>query len=120
MAVIKATTQILPYNADECFMIVWPSLSYPDTGEPVELAQYAFRSVQVSGSFGVLGTVRIQGSNDQTNWSDLTDMQGADLVFQGAKIKTIADLTRYIRPAVTGGTGSIAIKVSLLMRRSAA
>ena len=94
--------------------ITWANLANGDDGGPFEGAQYADRSVQVTGTFGSGGTVLIEGSNDGTNYSTLTDAQGNALSIQAAKIEMIAELVRYIRPRVSAGDGDTDITVTLL------
>lgn len=91
-----------------------------DDGEPMELPGWPDRSVQVFGTFGTGGSVRIQGSNDGTNWAVLTDPQGNDLNITAAKIEAITELTRYVRPLVTAGDGTTSLSVIVLAGSSKA
>lgn len=78
-----------------------------DDGAPVELADYADRSIQVQGTIGVGGNLRIEGSNDGTNWVVLTDPQGTALnVTAAGVIEQVQEVTRYMRPRITAGDGT--------------
>lgn len=86
------------------------------TPEPIEMAEYADRSVQVDGTFST-GTVTIEGSNDKLVWLPLTDPQGNPLSFTAAKIEQLQELTLWVRPRVTAGTG-VSVNVTFLLRRA--
>lgn len=88
-----------------------------DDGTPVEMAQYADRSVQITGTFGAAGTVVMEGSLDGNNYATLTDPQGNALSFTTAKIECISELVRYILPRVTGGDGTTSLTVTALLKR---
>lgn len=99
-----------------CVVATWPAIPNGDDGERLELANFADRSVQVFGTFGAGGSVRIEGSNDGTNWATLTDPQGNALDITSAKIEAITEVVRWIRPRVTAGDGTTAITVVMLLR----
>lgn len=95
----------------------WSTITNGDTGLPVEWIQHADRCVSVTGTFGVGGTVVIQGSNDNTNWYTLNNAQSVALSLTAAGLKQVVELPRYMRPAVTAGDGATDIDVILIMRR---
>ena len=99
-----------------CVIVTWPNLANGDDGKPIELANFADRSVQVTGEFGVGGLVRIEGSINGTDYAPLTDPQGNNLDINTAKIEAVAELVRWIRPRVTAGDGSTAITVTMLLK----
>lgn len=89
-----------------------------DDGAPFEGPDYADRSVQVQGTIGAGGNLRIEGSNDGTNYVVLTDPQGTALDFTAAgRIEQIQEITRFIRPRVTAGDGTTNLTVTLYGRR---
>jgi hypothetical protein len=69
------------------------------------MSQANDRSVQVTGTFST-STVTIQGSNDGTNWFTLNTPQGTAMNFTAAGLLAVQEHTRFIRPIVTGGTGT--------------
>jgi hypothetical protein len=97
------------------FVSKWENLQNGDTGEPRSAVQFTDRSVQVFGTFGVGGSVTIEGSNDGVNWAVLTDPQGNDLVISTAKIELISEATVYVRPVV-GGDGTTDLTVLILLK----
>lgn len=108
-------TQISTGNT-KAVVIAWTPLANGDDGEPIPFSQYTDKSVQVSGIFGAGGSVRIEGSNDGTNWAVLTDPQGNDLNITSAKIEMVTEATRLIRPRVTAGDGTTNLNVHLLIK----
>ena len=95
----------------------WDGLRADDDGEPVRLAVYADRSVQVVGTFGG-ASVTIGGSNDGVHYTALRDVNGDPLTLTQAALRTIVDLPIFIKPRVFGGDGTTNIKVILAGRRS--
>jgi hypothetical protein len=110
-------TRVAPNSmAHEVLIITWETVGGADTCLPVELANYADRSIQVAGTFGG-ATATVQGSNDGTNWATLADPQGNALAITSAKIEALLEVTRYTRVVTTGGTGTD-LDITLLARRS--
>ena len=112
--------QSFPINGNSDFMLVtWNGLALNDTGLPFVLSQYADRSVQVVGTFGVGGIVVIEGSNDNSNYATLNDPQGNPISFTLTnKIETISEIVVAIRPKVTAGDGTTAVNISMLVRKN--
>lgn len=113
MATVDYTPAEVKGFGSYAHVITW-SLGNADTGVPVEMPGSHIRSVQISGTFGS-ATVVIQGSNDGVTYFTLTDAQGNAISKTTAAIENIQELTRYLRPSSSGGTGT-AITVSLLLR----
>lgn len=91
-------------------------------GSPVSYASNAHAgavTVQVTGTFGVGGTVVIEGSNDGTNYVTLNDAGGAALSLTAAGLKAIRELPAYIRPRVTAGDGTTSLTVTLAAMKRA-
>lgn len=113
MAVVGNTHTDLSGAVGRASLVTWSALATSDTGTPLSSAAFADRSVQVNGTFGG-STVTIEGSNDGINYTTLTDTAGAALSFTVAGIRQILQITRYIRPLVTGGAAA-AVNVNLLV-----
>lgn len=88
-----------------------------DVGEAIALPNRADRAVQVTGTFGTGGSVRIEGSIDGANYAVLTDPQGNALDITAAKIESITEPVRYIRPRVTAGDVTTALAVHIIARK---
>lgn len=95
----------------------WSGLLADDDGEPVRLAVYSDRSIQVAGTFGG-ATVTIGGSNDGETFHALTDVQGNPLTLTSGALKAITELPVYLKPRVFGGDGTTNLKVVLSGRKS--
>lgn len=115
MATITATvSRVTDAGVSKVYSAQWLAMGNADTGSSVAMAGARDRSIQVQGTFGS-ATVTIQGSNDGSNWQTLTDPQGNALTWTSAnRLEQILELTRYIRPTTSGGTGTI-IDVTLLL-----
>lgn len=98
-------------------LATWATLTEADTSpQVVEFAEHADRSIQVTGTFNA-GTVVVEGSNDGSTWATLNDPQGNPLSFTATKIEQLLELTRYLRPRVSAGTG-VSVNIYLVMRRA--
>lgn len=117
MAVVAYTVEALKTWKDRAHVITWSSLANGDVGSALEMPGSPDRSIQVVGTFGSGGNLRIQGSNDGSNWSTLTDPQGNDINLTASKIEQIMEVVRYMRPNVTAGDGTTNLTVSILIRR---
>jgi hypothetical protein len=114
MAVIQVVRTRLAGNVDQ---YVWSPLANGDTGQPVETFDFADASVEFAGTFGVGGTIVWQGGNIAGNYYTLTDAQAAVISKTGAAIEQVAEICRFVRPAVTGGDGTTALNATLYVRR---
>lgn len=117
MATVTATyTQV----SGQGQVVAWTPLTTTNSdGSAAELPYFSDRSVQVTGTFSTGGSVRLQGSNDGTNWAALQDPGGTDINITAAGIKQIMPVTRYIRPLVTAGDGSTSLTVTVYAAKSA-
>ena len=113
---IAVQKQIPDSLQHRCVIATWASMPNGETGEAIELANFADRSVQIAGTFGVGGMVRIEGSIDGVNYAPLTDPQGNDLNIGTPKIEAITELVRFVRPRVVAGDGTTLVNVVMLMK----
>ena len=95
----------------------WAPMLADDDGEPVRLAVYSDRSIQVAGTFGG-ASITIGGSNDGETYHALADAQGNALTLTAGALKAIIELPIYLKPRVFGGDGTTSLKVVLSGRRS--
>ena len=110
-----ATGVIHTNPAPGVYVAEWGNLATIETGVAASIPmECASRSVQVSGVFGAAGSVAIQGSNDGVVWAPLSNSFVATaLAITAAGIHDILQSTRFIRPVVTGGDGTTALKVTI-------
>lgn len=106
-------TEVNPKKLDKVYGWSYAFTSN-ETGDTVELP-VGDRSVQMAGTWNG-ATVSLQGSNDNTNWSTLTDGLGNSLALTADGIKNICEMTRYVRAKVTSGSVTT-IAVTILARR---
>lgn len=76
------------------------------------------RVIQVTGTFGVGGTIIVEGSLDGTNWFQLRDPSSTAISFTAAGLKAILEAPPYVRPRVTAGDGTTSITVKVYGRRN--
>lgn len=96
------------------YAVSWATAASGDTGDPLQMPGFSDRSVQISGTFDA-GTVVIQGSNDGTNWVTLSDPQGNAISKTSAALEQILEITRYVRFSTSGGGGSMAVDINMLI-----
>lgn len=120
MAVIVPTTlTVLKGSRDflGCVRIQYKNVKAGDTCDPVNLARYADRSVQVTGATSG-ATVSIQGTcEDDTNYGTLTSIDGLDL--SGTTVnrtKFITEVTAYTKPVIAGGDVSTDVTITFICR----
>jgi hypothetical protein len=98
----------------------WNSVTNADTTGPVELANFAERSVQAVGVFDG-ATVAIQGSlladpDDPAGYATLTDPQGNPLTLTNNRVEAVMEVVRWLKPVVTGGSVNTSLNVVLLLK----
>lgn len=105
--------------SDGCVeVITWANMANGDTGAAANWAKYQDRSVTFTGTFGTGGTIKLQGSNDGTNWFDLTDPQGNAISKTAAGLEQVQEATLWVRPNVTAGDGTTSLTAILFMRKN--
>lgn len=110
-----ATTVITTYPEEGMIQVQWPSLVNGDSGDAAQPTKYPTKAVQATGTFGVGGSVAIEGSNDKVNWSPLRDSLGVAIALTAANIvRDILENPRHIRAHVTAGDGTTALAVTLI------
>jgi len=99
----------------------WLGLLNGDVGRECDIAEYADLTVTFNitpgGSFGLGGTIVLEGSNDLVNWFTLTDAQGNAISKTAAAIEVVEEAPRYIRPNVTAGDGTTNLECWVTARR---
>ena len=117
MATVAPVTSYPFETSLDVAVTTWSALLAGDDGEPVRLAVFSDRSVQVSGTFGG-ASVTIGGSNDGITYHALTDTAGGSLSVAAACLKQIVELPVWIKPRVFGGDGTTTLTVTMAGRRS--
>lgn len=118
MAIKTAAVVYAPNGNSNGALITWALLANGDTGSPVEGVDFADRTVQIGGTFGVGGSVTLEGSNDGTTYFALTDPQGNAVTKTAAGLEVLEESPRYIRPNVTAGDGTTSLTATIWARRN--
>jgi hypothetical protein len=118
MAVISFTIETLKTHKEKTLIYTWASVTNADTCAPVEMPSFADRSIQIAGTFGPIGDVRVEGSNDGSNYAYLTNPTGVGIAFTEPGIQQVVEVVRWLRPAVVGGNGLTNLTITLLVRRN--
>ena len=88
-------------------VITWSGIAPGDTCDPfvVKGQRGLAMSVQISGTFGG-ATIAMQHSNDSTTYATLADLFGVAVSTTVGNVFEASSSAVYIRPIITGGTGS--------------
>lgn len=101
--------------------VSWTNLTFSglDTGSPLSYSAWNERTVHVFGTFGVGGTVSIEGSNDGTNWAPVANRAGAAMTFTTPGLNRVQDYPLYLRPRITAGDGTTSLSVFIAAHKFA-
>lgn len=96
--------------------VIWSGIITGDTIVPFTLTRQAglAAAVQFTGTFGG-ASVKLQVSNDGTNWSDVSDIRGTSTSVTAAGYFELSVSGAYIQPVVTGGAAN-SINVTVVLR----
>lgn len=117
MATVAPVTSFPFETSLDVAVTTWAALGENDDGEPIRLAVFSDRSVQIAGTFGG-ASVTIGGSNDGITYHALTDTLGSTLTLTAATLRQIVELPVWLKPRVFGGDGTTALTVTVAGRRS--
>lgn len=95
---------------------VWTGLLNGDVGQALDAPGYPDKTVCMYGTFGVGGTIVVQGrgiaagvtDSDYTTLND-TRGEGNALTFTASDVRTINENPDLVRPSVTAGDGSTSL-----------
>lgn len=118
MAVQPYTETVLQAGVrNRCVLIAtWSNLANGDTGAPLDCSTYADRVVQFDGTLGAGGNLIVEGSVDGVLYYTLTDLQGIALSLAALTLKSVAQITRFIRPRISAGDGTTLLSLKIQMR----
>jgi hypothetical protein len=114
MANISPTITTIGNQDGSLQKAVW-TFTGSDTGMPIKFAEWADRSVQMSGTWNA-STILWEGSNDGTTYLPLTDPQGNSISKTADAIEAVTEVCELARPRVTGGTPT-SVTISVILRR---
>lgn len=96
----------------------WAGLQNGDQGATTSSVRSGDRVIQVSGTFGVGGSLIIEGSLDGDTWFQLRDPTGSLLSFTAAGGKAVMESTPYIRPRISAGDSDTNLSCMISVRRN--
>lgn len=102
---------------DHAHKITWTGLLNGDDGDPVSVPGAFLKTIQFNGTFGVGGTIVLEGSVDGTNYVQLTDLQGNNISKTSSALEGVQEFVLFVRPRVTAGDGSTDLKAYLAIKR---
>jgi hypothetical protein len=108
-AILASTATTVTYEA-----VTWANMATGDTITRIEpgTTRGVAGCVTFTGTFGG-ATVTLQGSNDGTNWFNLLQ-NGTAIAATAAALFDFSTAARYLRPALTGGTGDSVTAILML------
>lgn len=115
MAIIQPNTT---FNNRGEVIIQWASVKNGDTCAPytsTPSVASADRSLQVEGVWGSGGSAQLEGSNDQTNFEILHDVQLNTIIMSGNGIKQVLDKTYQTQPHITNGDANTLLNFTLYL-----
>lgn len=77
-------------------------MSAGDVGQPVMGPGFTDRSFQMEGG---VGDAVVEGSNDGINYHTLDDPFANPLVYTATGVKQVTEITLWVRPNISVGTG---------------
>lgn len=100
-------------------IIEWgPGANSNDTFVAVARGDLVDRSVQVEGTFQTGTSATLVGSNDGTNFHALHDPFGNVIAITAAGIAQVIEVTAWMKPAITAGTGTESLTFTVCCRMS--
>jgi hypothetical protein len=89
----------------------WTGLQNGFIGAPTPARLSKAAAIQVTGTFGSGGSIKIQGSNDAVNWADVSASPLTGAGFFAA----LNALPRYLRPSCTAGDSTTLLNVTAIL-----
>ena len=85
--------------------VIWETVKNGDTATALPISEQwgLAASVQATGTFSS-GSVKMEHSNDGTNWFTAKDLQGTDIDLSADGIAEFSLSSAYIRPNFSGGS----------------
>lgn len=98
--------------------VLWSAVDAASTFNPwIMRAQYGLAgAIQISGTFGG-ATVALQASNDGVTYFPVLNLQGSPVSATANGLFEFTCSAVYLRPAITGGTGT-ALTAAMVLRGS--
>lgn len=116
-AAVTVTVPDTHMGAGRTLLGVAASMANGDNTASVSTLGFDEGTVITTGTFGVGGSVAVEGSVDNANWYALPGISGAVIAVTAAGAVIVPWLgSRFIRAHVTAGDGTTALIASILLR----
>jgi hypothetical protein len=109
--VSPVSPQAATTDSGESLTATWSGLQNGFIGAPTPARLSKAAAIQVTGTFGSGGSIKVEGSNDSLNWATVSS---AALTSAGF-FATLNTLPRYLRPNVTAGDSTTSLAVTALL-----
>lgn len=105
MAVIPAQ---MTYHEDGSVSVRWVGVGGADSGQPVDLALFPYKSIQAFGTFGgATVTVWVSNVGPSGSFAAARDAFDGEAISEtGSFLAPILGVGRYYEPRTAGGTGT--------------
>lgn len=101
--------------------VAWAGLLNGDQGRAEDLTRYPDRTVQLTGTLGVGGSINVEGSNDGgTTYAIINDSRGEGnaLTLTALDMRQILENPGLVRPNVTAGDGTTNLTLTIFASTS--
>lgn len=118
MAEVQVTaSQPTELNGRGCVILTWGALTAADlTAAAYKISGLTDKSVQIQGSNFDGATISLQGSNDGTNYHNLTDPQGTDISKTASDLEAVTEAVLYIKPLMASAGASTSVVVTVFAK----
>jgi hypothetical protein len=100
------------------YEVKWEGLANGDTGAPFEVDRGAVvlpdKTVHAKGTFGVGGTVVIEGGNDNLSYVTMTDIHANAASYQAESLDVLSENPAFLRPRVSAGDGDTDLDIIIM------
>lgn len=98
--------------------VTWPALKDDSVpGEGFQAANWVASSFQVTGTFGVAGSISLEGSNNGTDWAVVPDINGSPATLTAAGIVFLSESPIWLRANVTAGDETTSLSAIVALRK---
>lgn len=118
MATVAYTSTQQSMGDGSILLYTWVLTTANADGAPISAPEWADRTWQAAGTFGG-ATTSLQGSNDLSNWFNMSNAAGGAVVaITAAAGAATIELPLWVRPNLTAVGVGATITVTLLARRA--
>ena len=117
MAIVAPTTVDISGDGS-VYKITWALTTADHTGAAINGTSWADRTVLFQSVAWGGATAAVEGSNDNSVFLPLADVQGTAISKSANGIESVVELTQYLQPRLTTVGTAAAVTVSIVARRA--